>query len=68
MPELPKTGAQARSSIVPEFIDTRRVYMANRGLWDAVASAGPQASLAHAADDIDRYVATAGAFLAEIAT
>jgi glutamate-1-semialdehyde 2,1-aminomutase len=67
MPEFPKTGAQACASIVPEFIDTRRLYMANRGLWDAVASAGPQASLAHCAEEIDRYVATAGDFLAEIA-
>jgi glutamate-1-semialdehyde 2,1-aminomutase len=52
---------------VPELIDARRVYMANRGIWDAVASAGPQASLAHVTADIDRYLETAGYFLAEIA-
>ena len=37
--------------------------MANRGVWDAVASAGPQASFAHSAADIDRYVEVAGGFL-----
>jgi glutamate-1-semialdehyde 2,1-aminomutase len=49
-----------------DFIDARRVYMANRGLWDAVASAGPQASFAHTPTDIERYLAVAGEFLQEV--
>jgi glutamate-1-semialdehyde 2,1-aminomutase len=40
--------------------------MANRGIWDAVASAGPQVSFAHTASDVDRYLATAGLFLDEL--
>jgi hypothetical protein len=49
-----------------EMIDTRRVFMANRGVWDAVVSAGPQVSFAHDDADIARYVALADAFLSEI--
>jgi glutamate-1-semialdehyde aminotransferase len=62
-PQLPITGTEAARSLDYDFIDTRRVYLANRGLWDAVASAGPQASFAHSAADIDRYLAAAGDFL-----
>jgi glutamate-1-semialdehyde 2,1-aminomutase len=64
--ELPRNFNEAEVSLDWEFIDTRRVFMANRGIWDAVASAGPQVSFAHAASDIDRYLATAGQFLDEL--
>lgn len=37
--------------------------MANRGIWDAVSAAGPQASIAHSDDDIETYVRAAGDFL-----
>jgi len=65
-PHLPTTAAEASESIDTEMIDARRAFMANREVWDAVASAGPQVSFAHKAEDIDRYVALADAFLAEI--
>ena len=63
---LPRNGTEAVRSLDADFIDTRRVYFANRGVWDAVASAGPQASLAHTPADIDRYLEVAAAFLAEV--
>ncbi len=65
-PALPRNGEAAARSINADFIDTRRVYFANRGVWDAVASAGPQASLVHREADIDRYLAVAAEFLREI--
>jgi hypothetical protein len=49
-----------------EMIDARRVFMANRGIWDAVVSAGPQVSFAHDAADIARYVELADEFLGAI--
>jgi glutamate-1-semialdehyde aminotransferase len=64
--ELPRTGEEGARSLDYELIDTRRVYLANRGIWDAVAAAGPQASIAHTAEDIDTYVAAAGEFLDRI--
>ena len=65
-PRLPVNGREAADSLDYDFINARRAYMANRGVWDAVSSAGPQASLAHSAADIDRYVELADAFLGEI--
>jgi glutamate-1-semialdehyde 2,1-aminomutase len=65
-PVLPRTGAEGCRSLDYEFIDARRVFMANRGIWDAVASAGPQASIAHADGDIAAYSAAAGEFLDQI--
>ena len=66
-PELPRTGATANLSIDVEFIDCRRVYMANRGIWDAIISAGPQVSFAHTEADVDTYLHVVGEFLAELA-
>jgi glutamate-1-semialdehyde 2,1-aminomutase len=65
-PRLPKDGTEAAKSLDFELIDTRRVYMANRGIWDAVAAAGPQAALSHTDAHIDRYVAAAATFLDEV--
>jgi glutamate-1-semialdehyde 2,1-aminomutase len=65
-PHFPATAAQASESMDIEMIDTRRVFMANREVWDAVVSAGPQVSFAHSAEDIARYVQLADAFLSEI--
>jgi len=67
-PSLPLNGDEAARSLDISFIDTRRVYMANRGVWDAVASAGPQVSLAHTESDIDRYLEVADEFLGELVT
>jgi glutamate-1-semialdehyde 2,1-aminomutase len=66
-PELPRSGATANLSIDVELIDCRRVYMANRGIWDAIISAGPQVSFAHHAADVDTYLRVIGEFLAELA-
>ena len=64
--KLPRNAAEAARSIDTELIDARRVFMANRGIWEAVASAGPQVSFAHVPADIDRYAAVADDFLGEI--
>lgn len=55
-PELPRNYAEARLSMDLDMLDARRVFMANRGYWDCIVSAGPQASFAHDQDDIDGYV------------
>jgi glutamate-1-semialdehyde 2,1-aminomutase len=65
-PDLPRNGHEAGLSIDKELIAARRVYMANRGVWEAIWSAGTQVSFAHSRADIDRYLAVAEAFLAEI--
>jgi len=66
-PELPRNADDAMRSMDAELIDARRLFMANRGVWDAIASAGPAASFAHAPADVDRYLDVLGEFLAALA-
>jgi glutamate-1-semialdehyde 2,1-aminomutase len=46
--------------------EAKAVFMANRGIWEAIATAGPAASFAHADKDIDRYLDVLNSFLDEI--
>ena len=43
-----------------------RVWLANRGIWDALAGAGPTVPIPATEDDVERYVAAYGALLAEL--
>jgi glutamate-1-semialdehyde 2,1-aminomutase len=65
-PTFPLNAEDAALSMDSAFIDTRRVFMANRGIWDAIATAGPAASFAHTHTDIDRYLAVLDTFFEEI--
>ena len=67
-PDLPRNAREAETSLDPEFTDTKRVFMANRGVWEAVASAGPAASFAHTGDDIGRYLAVSDEFVSQLCT
>ncbi|MEV4612671.1 aminotransferase class III-fold pyridoxal phosphate-dependent enzyme [Kitasatospora sp. NPDC049258] len=55
-PELPRNAREAHRDFDPLFSDTRRVYFANRGVWEAISSAGPHAGFAHDEADIDTYL------------
>jgi len=65
-PTLPRTAAEAALSLDPLFVDTRRAYCANRGVWDAVLTAGPACSFAHKPEDVERYLEVIDAFLNEM--
>ena len=65
-PTLPRNASQASRSIDIDLIDARRVFMANRGVWEAIASAGPAISFAHEEQDIDRYLTVLGEFLTAV--
>jgi glutamate-1-semialdehyde 2,1-aminomutase len=64
--EPPRTGADGLASAVLPICDARKVFMANRGIWDAIAAAGPSVSYAATAADVDAYIAVAGEFLDEL--
>jgi glutamate-1-semialdehyde 2,1-aminomutase len=66
LPELPRTAREAHLSQDPLLTDTRRVFFANRGVWDAISSAGPHASFAHEGADIDLYLGILDDFLDEM--
>jgi glutamate-1-semialdehyde 2,1-aminomutase len=65
-PELPRDAEGAARSLDLALIDARRLHMANRGVWDAIAGAGPAASFAHAAGDVEEYLEALEAFLADV--
>jgi len=64
--EAPRNSDQANLSINYELIDARRCFLSNRGIWDAIASAGPSASFAHESVDIDKYLDKVDEFISEI--
>ena len=43
-----------------------RVWLANRGVWEAFAGAGPTVPIPAAEADVDRYVTAYGELLAEL--
>ena len=58
-PALPRDAREARSSFDVPLRRAMRVYLANRGVWDAIVGAGPTCSVPATEDDVDRYL---GAF------
>ncbi|MEP7023684.1 MAG: aminotransferase class III-fold pyridoxal phosphate-dependent enzyme, partial [Actinomycetota bacterium] len=66
LPELPRTVHEAHRSLDPLFTDTRRVYFANRGVWDAISTSGPHPGFAHQASDVDTYLEVLAGFLDEL--
>ena len=62
-PEAPRNGAESYTSLVLPLADARKVFLLNRGVWDAIATAGPSVSYAIDQADVDTYIAAAGEFL-----
>jgi glutamate-1-semialdehyde 2,1-aminomutase len=66
VPEPPADGAASRDADDPSLRALVRVYMANRGVWESGWWLGPTVSVAHDAEDVDRYVGLFGEFLGEV--
>ena len=54
--------AQAR----PDVHALLRLYMANRGVWESVITAGPTVSFAASAEDVEFYLSRFRAFVAKL--
>jgi hypothetical protein len=63
LPEPPATGAASRAADDPRL----RALMANRGVWESGWWLGPTISVAHSAEDVDRYVDVFDEFLTAVA-
>jgi glutamate-1-semialdehyde 2,1-aminomutase len=48
------------------FVDTRRVFFANRGVWDAILTSGPHIGFAHHDAHVGRYLEVLDSFLDEL--
>jgi glutamate-1-semialdehyde 2,1-aminomutase len=66
LPDLPRTATEAHASLDPLFTDTRRVFFANRGVWDAIATSGPHPSFANESTDVDVYLGILDEFCTEM--
>ena len=64
--ELPRDAAQARATFDADLFNLQRLYMINRGIWEAIDSAGPAVSLVAERADVDAYLETFDAFLGEL--
>jgi glutamate-1-semialdehyde 2,1-aminomutase len=52
----PRTGADAHTLTDPELTRLLRLWMANRGVWEALPGAGPTVPVPATDADVDRYL------------
>jgi glutamate-1-semialdehyde 2,1-aminomutase len=64
-PELPANATEARATFDLELYNLQRLYMANRGVWEAIDSAGPACGIQATESGVDRYLAVLDEFLGE---
>lgn len=64
--ELPRNSTEASETFDAELFELQRLYMANRGIWEAISSAGPAVSLVAGPDDVGAYLDTFDSFLGEL--
>jgi len=62
----PRTGAEAHALTDEGLTRLLRVWMANRGVWDALPGAGPTCPIPTADADVDRYVDAYGDLLSAL--
>jgi glutamate-1-semialdehyde 2,1-aminomutase len=66
-PQLPSNAAEARATFDIALYELQRLYMANRGIWEAISSAGPACGIETSAADVDRYLEVLDAFVGDLA-
>jgi glutamate-1-semialdehyde 2,1-aminomutase len=62
----PSTGAQAYALTDGQLTRLIRVWLANRGIWEALAGAGPTVPVPATRTDVERYVSAYAELLAEL--
>jgi glutamate-1-semialdehyde 2,1-aminomutase len=65
-PALPRTATEALTDFDVPLRRLMRVYLANRGVWDAIVGAGPTCSVAATEADVDAYLAALSELLGEL--
>jgi glutamate-1-semialdehyde 2,1-aminomutase len=62
----PRTGAEAYALKDDKLTRLIRVWLANRGIWEALPGAGPTVPVPASQADVDRYVDAYGQLLASL--
>jgi glutamate-1-semialdehyde 2,1-aminomutase len=63
---MPHDAAEARIGFDVPLRRLMRVYLANRGVWDAIVGAGPTCSIAATEEDVDAYLAAFTELIGEL--
>jgi glutamate-1-semialdehyde 2,1-aminomutase len=64
---LPRNATEYYEHANEELDLLKRVYFANRGVWEALIGAGPTVSVAATREDVDHYLAMLAEFVGELA-
>jgi glutamate-1-semialdehyde 2,1-aminomutase len=62
----PRTGAEAYALTDDQLTDLVRLWLANRGIWEALPGAGPTVPVPATREDVARYVSAYAELLAEL--
>ncbi len=65
-PEMPRNALEAYAAKDILLTLTTRVYLANRGVWEAIVGAGPTCSVPATEDDVDRYLLAYGSLIQDL--
>ncbi|MGH2629341.1 MAG: aminotransferase class III-fold pyridoxal phosphate-dependent enzyme [Actinomycetota bacterium] len=65
-PSMPRDADEAFESLDVPLRRLIRVYLANRGIWEAIVGAGPTCSVPATAADVDAYVGAFGSLVEEL--
>ncbi len=63
---LARSSAEADADAQPKLNALLRLYLANRGVWEAISTAGPAMSVAATREDVAAYIAAFREFVAEV--
>jgi glutamate-1-semialdehyde 2,1-aminomutase len=65
-PAMPRNALEAIAAKDILLTLTARVYLANRGVWEAIVGAGPTCAVPATEDDVDLYVMAYGSMILEL--
>ncbi len=65
-PAMPRNALEAFAAKDLPLTLLARVYLANRGVWEAIVGAGPTCAVPATEEDVDRYLAAFGSLIADL--
>ncbi len=65
-PRMPRNAVEAGADFDVPLRRTMRVYLANRGIWDAIVGAGPTCAVPASEGDVEAYVSAFGELVGEL--
>jgi glutamate-1-semialdehyde 2,1-aminomutase len=65
-PTMPRNALEATAAKDIPLTLLARVYLANRGVWEAIVGAGPTCSVPSTDEDVDRYVGAFDSLITEL--